>query len=196
MAQRDIGCEGCGAVLPMTISSFSTDTPNVWHPGKRCPMCGSEKFYPVIPITDTDRAQEQEVSLKRRLLTNPWTGIAALGLTILVVLVVVLWPRHSGDRGAKVLFFCSNCQEVFFAKSASMPPVKCPKCGERAGYRAAKCLKCSLVFSYGEKQCPYCKETKKPLVLETLDQVDAAKTAHRAYVKRQQEMEQEDEYEQ
>ena len=188
MAQRDIGCESCGAVLPMMISSFSADMPNVWHPGKKCPMCGSEKFYPVIPITDTDRAQEPEVSLKRRLLTNPWTGVAALGLTIVVVLLVIFWPRHRTDRGEKVLFFCDKCQEVFYAAKGSTTPVKCPECGERAGYRAAKCVRCSLVYSYNEKQCPYCKETKRKM-LETLDEVEAARRDHQAYVKRQREME-------
>jgi hypothetical protein len=174
----------------MEISSFSTDKPNVWHPGKKCPMCGSDKFYPIIPITDTDRAQEEPVSLKRRLLLNPWTGVAAVVLTIAVVLLIVFWPRHKGDRGEKVLFFCDKCEEVFFAKKGAMPPVKCPECGEYAGYRAAKCAKCSLVRSYSrdETKCPYCGETsRKPL--ETLEDVEKAKQEHAAYVKHQQEME-------
>jgi DNA-directed RNA polymerase subunit RPC12/RpoP len=188
LAQRDIGCEDCGAVLPMMISSFSADMPNVWHPGKKCPMCGSERFYPIIPITDTDRAQEPEVSLKRRVLTNPWTGVAALGLTIVIVLLVVFWPRHRGDRGEKALFFCGKCQEVFFARKGATPPVKCPKCGERAGYRAAKCTNCGLVYSFGQDRCPYCGASGH-MPLETLEQVDAARAEHKAYVRHQQELE-------
>ena len=192
MAQRDIGCEGCGAVLPMTISSFSTDKTSVWFPGKKCPMCGSEKFYPVIPITDTDRAQEPEVSLKRRVLMNPWTGIAAVGFTVVVILLVIFWPRHRGDRGEKVLFFCDKCQEVFYASKGSTPPVKCPKCSERAGHRAAKCSKCSLVYSRSKTRCPFCGETQRG-VLNTPEEAQAAMKAHEEYVKRLQEM-QEDEY--
>jgi RNA polymerase subunit RPABC4/transcription elongation factor Spt4 len=187
LAQRDIGCEACGAVLPMEISGYSVDKPNIWFPGKKCPMCGSEKFYPVIPITDTDRAQEQPTSIKRRLLLNPWTGIIALAVTIGVVLIVVLWPgrRMAESKG---LFFCENCKEVFSDSTSAQLPLKCPKCGERAGYRAAECTKCSLVYSYHEKECPYCK-TKLRRMLSTLKEVEEARKKHEQYLKRQKEME-------
>jgi len=193
VAQRDIGCEDCGAVLPMEISSIKLDKPNLWHPGKHCPMCGSEKFFPIIAVTETDRRQEEPAPLKRRVLMNPWTGIAALAVTIIVVLGIVLWPRSAADSGEKVLFLCDKCGEIFEEKKGSTPPVKCPKCNERAGHRAAVCVQCSNVYSYEAPQCPHCK-TKPRRPLESADELAKARKTHAEYLKRE-ELEN-DEYEQ
>jgi len=186
LAQRDIGCEDCGALLPMQISSVKLDKPNVWYPGKPCPMCGSEKFYPVVAITETDTRQEQPASLKRRLLINPWTGIVALGVTIVVVLGVILWPRHRTDRGEKVLFFCDACGEVFLARKGATPPVKCPECGEKAAHRAAACVRCSRVYSYGRTTCPHCGYALRRK-LDSADEAAKATKAHEEYLKLERE---------
>lgn len=186
MALRDVGCEDCGALLPMEISSIKFEKPNVWYPGKHCPMCGSEKFYPVVAITETDKRREQPKSLKRRLLLNPWTGIVALVVTVAVVLGIIFLPKRRGDAGEKVLFFCEANGEVFLDSKGSTPPLKCPECGERAGYRAAVCTRCSLVYSYNQKECPYCKSpSRRPL--KTMQEVAELKKAHDEY--RKQELE-------
>ncbi len=177
----------------MEISSINLDKPNVWYPGKRCPMCGSEKFFPVIAITETDKRSEEPVSFRRRLLLNPWTGIGALALTLVVVFGIIFWPRHRGDRGERALFFCEECGKVFLARKGSTPPVRCTECGEKAGYRAAVCTKCSLVYSYHQKECPHCK-SKLRRMLKTPEEANEAGKAHREYLKLEKEME-EDEYE-
>jgi RNA polymerase subunit RPABC4/transcription elongation factor Spt4/DNA-directed RNA polymerase subunit RPC12/RpoP len=188
VALRDVACEDCNMVLPMEISSFNQDKPNVWYPGKKCPMCGSEKFYPVIAITETDRQQAlQQVSLKRRLLLNPWTGVAAFIVTIIVVLAIVFLPRHAGESSEKALFFCEKCHALFFARNSLPRPVKCPECGERAGHRAATCVRCHLVYSYGQKKCPHCGSTScTPLM--TLEEAAQAMKDHEKYLKLEQEM--------
>jgi len=185
---RDVACEDCNVVLPMQISSFNLDKHNVWYPGKKCPMCGSEKFFPVIAITETDIQQaRQQVSLKRRLLLNPWTGVAAFIVTIIVVLAIVFWPRHPAATGEEVLFHCEKCHALFFAKSSLQKPVKCPECGARAGLRAAECAKCHLVYSFSQKPCPYCGSDDRAL-LTTLEQAAQAMKRHEEYLKREQEM--------
>lgn len=188
MALRDIACEDCNVVLPMEISSINLDKPNVWHPGKKCPMCGSEKFYPVIAITETDRQQAlQQVSMKRRLLMNPWTGVAAFIVTIVVVLAIIFWPRGAQESTEKALFFCEKCHALFFARNSLPRPVKCPECGERAGHRAAKCSRCSLVYSQHQKACPHCGEMSRTPVI-TLDEARQAMKDHEKYLKLEEEM--------
>jgi len=172
----------------MEISSYSVNKPKIWFPGRKCPICGSEKFFPVIPITDTDRTLEEPSSVKRRLLLNPWTGIVALAVTIGIVLIVVLWPGRQADR-SEVLFFCEKCEEAFFGKKSATMPVTCPKCGERAGYRAAQCTECSLVYSYNQKECPHCKKALRRRMLKTLKEVAEARKKHQEYLKREREME-------
>jgi DNA-directed RNA polymerase subunit RPC12/RpoP len=186
LALRDVGCEACGTLLPMEISSVKLDTPNVWYPGKRCPMCGSEKFFPVIAVTETDMRREEPTSLKRRLLLNPWTGIVAAIVAVAVVLGILLWPRHPHDTGEEALFLCEACGEIFHAKKSLTQPVKCPDCGQRAGYRAAVCMRCSLIYGYDKLRCPYCGSgSRRPL--EKMDEVATLKKGHQEY--RQQEIE-------
>jgi len=188
LALRDVACEDCNVVLPMEISSFNLDKPNVWYPGKKCPMCGSEKFFPVIAVTETDRQQEQQQeSLKRRLLVNPWTGVAAFIVTIIVVLAIVFWPRHAAETSEKALFYCEKCHKVFFAKNSLQRPVKCPECGARAGHRAAVCTKCHLVHSYGQKRCPHCGSVDRT-PLATVEQAAKAMKDHEEYLKLEREM--------
>ncbi len=182
MAFRDIGCEACGAVLPMEISRVKLNKPNVWHPGKLCPMCGAEKFFPIIAITDTDTRQDKPVSIQRRLLLNPWTGIAALVVAIVVVLGIFLWPERRGDRGEQVPYSCGKCEAVFLARKSSSLPAKCTECDERAGYRAAVCTKCSRLYSYGPPHCPHCKSRSR-LPLKSVDDAAQARKAHAEYLK-------------
>ena len=185
MALRDVACEDCNVVLPLQVSSFNQDKPNVWYPGKKCPMCGSEKFYPVITITDTDRqqARQQQVSLKRRLLMNPWTGVAAFIVTV----IIVLWPESAEVSTEKALFFCEKCHALFFAKNSLQRPLKCPECSERAGHRAAACERCRLVYSQHQKECPHCRSTSCTPVM-TLEQATQARKDHEQYLKLEQEM--------
>jgi DNA-directed RNA polymerase subunit RPC12/RpoP len=186
LALRDVGCEACGTLLPMEISSVKLDMPNVWYPGKRCPMCGSEKFFPVIAITETDTRPREPTSLKRRLLLNPWTGVIAAVVAIAVVLGILFWPKHRADTGESALFYCEACGQIFSAKKSSTQPVKCPECGARAGYRAAVCTRCSLIYGYNKLRCPYCgSRAGRPL--ETMDEVAKLKKAHQEY--RKQELE-------
>jgi RNA polymerase subunit RPABC4/transcription elongation factor Spt4 len=188
VAQRDIGCEDCGAVMPMQISAINLDKPNVWYPGKKCPMCGSEKFLPVIAITDTDREAERPTSFKRRLLVNPWTGIAAIAVTMVVVLGVMFWPHHRRDTGEKVLFYCEKCDKVFYGRKAATPPVKCPTCHQRTGYRAGACDKCSLVYSREHKRCPHCGNEYRR-VLNTPEEAAQARKQHQEYLRQEKEAE-------
>ena len=59
-----------------------------------------------------------------------------MAVTVVVVLGVIFWPEHRRDTGEKVLFYCEKCDKVFEAKKAATPPVKCPECHQRTGYRA------------------------------------------------------------
>jgi hypothetical protein len=49
---------------------------------------------------------------------------------------------------------------------AGMPPMKCPKCGEKTAFKAEKCEKCGKVFFFGsvegkaEDTCPGCGYSK------------------------------------
>jgi RNA polymerase subunit RPABC4/transcription elongation factor Spt4 len=186
LTQRDVGCDACGALLPMEISSVKLNMPNVWYPGKRCPMCGSDKFFPVIAITETDTRREEPTSLKRRLLLNPWTGIVAFVVAVGVVVGILVWPRRAHDTGEKALFYCEADGDIFLAKKSSTQPVKCPRCGQKAGYRAAVCMKCSLIYGYDKLKCPYCGSTsRRPL--KTMDEVARLRKAHEEY--RKQELE-------
>jgi DNA-directed RNA polymerase subunit RPC12/RpoP len=185
---RDVACEDCNVVLPMEISSINLDKPNVWYPGKKCPMCGSDKFFPVIAITETDRQQErQQQSLKRRLLLNPWTGVAAFIVTVIVVLAIAFWPRHAGETGEKALFHCQECRALFLARNNLRRPLKCPECGARAGDRAVECAECHLIYSLGQDRCPHCGSRDRALLM-TREQAGQAMKRHKEYLKREQEM--------
>lgn len=75
----------------------------------------------------------------------------AMGVVAVLVIVLSIWflTRNltgGGKKGDPVMqtmpLCCSNCGASYVGR-ASVPPVKCKKCGNTTAYRAALCVDCS-----------------------------------------------------
>ncbi len=166
----DVRCEECGAVFPMMVGATDRKRNHTWHPGRRCPICGSEEFFPVV------KTDKFEVKPLARWKVDRRVGIAA-GVVIVVFLIVgVVWyarVRPHREAGLKAVYVCDHCGNLFIRGVTGEVPKTCPSCGERAGYRAVQCLKCSLAYAWktgdsagDSPHCPRCKSKDSAIVRE------------------------------
>ena len=124
--------------------------------------------------------------------------VAAIAL---VSAVGITWYSFGGAKEAaaaksdetKVLWMCSACSEPFdlttkevqdlATASGGVAPYACPKCKEKAMYRAVRCSKCQTAFiavgpPNATGKCPKCEPEAKPLPPPTED--EAAPTDEQA----------------
>jgi Zn finger protein HypA/HybF involved in hydrogenase expression len=174
----DVRCEDCGAVFPMIVGQTERKEDHAWFPGRKCPICASEKFFPVVK---TDKGEEKPLSKWK---VDRRVGIAA-GVTIVVFLLIgVIWYFHERPHrqaGRKALYICGVCGERFVSGVAGRVPKKCPKCKSWEGYRAVQCLSCYHVYLWKAKDwavdppiCPKCK-SKVSKILNDFSDIEKKK---------------------
>ena len=169
-ALKDIGCEDCGALFPMSIAKMRTDAPNTWFPGKKCPICGSEKFYPVIKTPEIEETEAKE-SIWATWKQNPWVGIGAAILVLIFIPLAIFLSRPKHEHGIRAIYMCEKCGYLFSASVRGAVPKKCPQCKNKSGYRARHCLKCHTIYFWKKTdgktekpECPKCKSTKAGII--------------------------------
>jgi hypothetical protein len=165
---KDIGCRNCGAVLPMEVSNIATDEKNVWYPGKKCPMCDSQEFYPTIKPSEP-----AHVNKKKEWKYNPWYGVVAIGIVIIFIPIYFFVLRSSSEgKLNNAMLMCSKCSEVFSSKVSGKPPFICPFCKEKTAYGALYCTYDFVIYPWkadetgqtGFPSCPVCRKTKPELL--------------------------------
>ena len=169
----DIRCEECGAVYPMIVGQTERKEHHVWFPGKKCPLCGSEKFFPVVKTVEPKPIAKWKVDRR--------VGIAA-GVTAAVFLLIgLIWYVHERPHrksGVKAVYMCEVCGERFLRSVKGKVPKKCPECKSLAGYRAVQCQACYRVYPWKAKDwgrdpptCPNpkCKSTVSRILRDFSD---------------------------
>ena len=189
---RDIACASCGAVLPMEISNSPTEMKNVWYPGKKCPMCGSQEFYPSI----TAEPIVEQSAGKRGWRYNPWYGISAVAVAIiaapLILLAVHLSRRPEPAPSRAVVLVCADCGHIFEKEiSRERPPYKCLKCECKSAYPALYCKKDWTIFPWKTEdggsatfpRCPECGEVlpDSPALIGKMSEVADIQEKHKQY---------------
>ncbi len=172
----DIRCDYCGAVFPMIVGDTQRKDQHVWYPGKKCPICASEKFFPVV------KAVEARVLAKWKL--DRRVGIAAgvmAGLFLIIGLIWFLHERPHRKGGLEAVYACDSCGEQFVKSVTGKVPKKCPECKALAGYRAVQCMNCYQVYPWKAKDwatdhptCPKCK-SKVSKILRQLSDIEKKK---------------------
>lgn len=167
---KDIGCRHCGAVLPMEVSSFPTDEKNIWYPGKKCPMCNSQEFYPVIKPNEA-----ADVKTKKEWKYNPYYGIIAIAIVILLIPVWLIATRKSSrELSQELVLICAECKEVYKEEVSGKPPYKCSKCSKDAAYQALYCQDDWVIYprTSGKKgisllpPCPECGRNRGTIIFK------------------------------
>jgi rubrerythrin len=101
----------------------------------------------------------------------------------IVAAIVITVATHSGSssggvdsikRGTMIWLKCRKCENTWqmdkrdyfeyiekYRVGMTIPPLVCPKCSEKEGYRAEKCEKCGFIFERGTTndlvdRCPKC----------------------------------------
>ena len=185
---KDIACHNCGAVLPMEISNTPTEMKKVWYPGKKCPLCGSQEFFPLIK--DTTPVKKKA---KKEWRYNPWYGISALGI---LVLIIPLWffvikPITIGRAttpSKNMVLICAECKNVFEKKIREKPPYLCPECNEKSAYAALYCRDDFTIYPWKISEetksayppCPECGKVK-PAIIFDMKQLEEVRTKHKQY---------------
>jgi DNA-directed RNA polymerase subunit RPC12/RpoP len=169
----DIRCEECGAVFPMIVGTTRRERDHTWHPGRKCPICGSEKFFPVPKTDGFEPKPIAKWKLDRRV------GIAA-GVVIFVFVIIGLvlhfHEKPHREGGLKAVYMCDKCGKLFVRGVTRKVPTKCPECKERAGYRAVQCLNCYTVYPlkgsdapHQSQICPECKSRAARILVRLSD---------------------------
>jgi hypothetical protein len=169
----DVRCEECGAVFPMMVGASERKQEHAWYPGKKCPICGSEKFFPVVR---TDRFEPKPLAKWK---VDRRVGIAA-GVVIFVFLIVgFAWYVHERPHrkaGLRAVFMCDVCGKRFVMGVAGKAPKKCPECKSWAVYRAVQCQGCYEVYAWKAENwatdpptCPKCKSKSARLLIKLSD---------------------------
>lgn len=157
----DVACEDCGAIFPMIVGDAKRKDQQAWYPGKRCPICGSEKFFPVVKTAEPEEKPFAKWKVDRRV------GIAAGVVAAVFLIIGLVWYLHERPRrkaGLETLYMCDVCGERFLKGVAGKVPKRCPECKSRAGYRAVQCQSCYEVYLWKAKDwgsapptCPKCE---------------------------------------
>lgn len=189
---RDIACRSCSAVILMEISNSPTEMKKVWYPGKKCPMCGSQEFYPSI-VDETAPVRSPE---KKGWRYNPWYGIGALVIVIvvapLILLAIHLARRQKPPPPRTVVLVCAECQEIFEKEiSKGAPPYECLKCKAKAAYQALYCKRDWTIFPWKSERggnntfprCPECGEVMpdSPALLTSMSDVAKCRANRKKY---------------
>ncbi len=147
-----------------------------WTLATKCPVCGSEKFFPVIFIDSSEGGGERAAAAPAS--RKPIGTLVAL--LFLVVAIGVLAVRfykttRQPEYAVTVTMICTNenCSnpnpEKLFRKELPtrdvFPHITCPFCKKEMAYRAVRCRNCLTIFALrteGKKNptldlvCPNC----------------------------------------
>lgn len=112
-----------------------------------------------------------------------WRKDPKVGFILVVIIVIFLAVTYQRIKPKKNYFpadfKCEQCENVFSVKvyGGQKLPLKCPKCGKAAAYRAVKCTECGFVFTIKSQpppegpppmteitKCPKCGSAKLGLV--------------------------------
>ena len=169
----DVVCEDCGAIFPMIVGSAQRRDQNAWYPGRKCPICGSPKFLPVVKTAEGMEKPLAKWKVDRRV------GIAAAIVAGVFLIIGFVWYLHERPRrpaGEKALYVCDVCKERFLASVSGKVPKKCPACKGRTAYRALQCLNCYEVYPGKSKDwaknpptCPKCQSTLSQILPDFSD---------------------------
>ncbi len=170
----DVACDDCGAIFPMIVGDKERKNQHTWQPGRKCPICGSEKFFPVVKTAEAEEKPLAKWKVDRRV------GIAAVAVAGLFLIIGLVWYLHERPRrkaGVKALFMCDVCGERFLKGVAGIVPKMCPECKSRARYRAVQCQSCYTVYPWKAKDwarnpptCPKCK-SERSRILQGFDDI-------------------------
>lgn len=195
---KDIECHHCGAVLPMEISNMSTSEKNVWYPGKKCSICGSQEFYPLIKPSEP--VQTVPVSGWRY---NPWYGIIAVSIVIILIPTWLFLSRKKNKPAPKnMMLICTECNETFEAKVEGNPPYPCSICDKKAAYIVLYCLDDYTLYpkktlkgvESGFPPCPECGKIRPGLISDRakLDEIRTERQHYEEWKKQQEGKQDED----
>jgi Zn finger protein HypA/HybF involved in hydrogenase expression len=169
----DVACEDCGAVFPMIVGDKERKEQHAWYPGKKCPICASDKFFPVVKTVEAEEKPLAKWKVDRRV------GIAAAVVAALFLIIGLVWYFHERPRrkaGLKALYMCDVCGQRFLKSVTGKVPKKCPECKSLAGYRAVQCQNCFEVYPWKAKDwakdppiCPKCKSTVSRILADFSD---------------------------
>jgi len=195
---KDVGCRNCGAVFPMELSNTPVESKGVWFPGKKCPMCGSQEFYPTIKPSEP-----ANVKSKKEWRYNPYYGLIALGIVIIIIPVWLIASRRSGSVVSKnIVLVCSECKEIFEKKVVGAPPYECPKCFKEAAYQALYCPNDLFIYSRKAENgtqtsfpsCPECGAKKAGIIfkMSTVQEIKRKRKEYEEWKKMMKEKEKKD----
>jgi hypothetical protein len=165
---KDIGCRNCGAVLPMEVSNLVVDEKNVWFPGKKCPMCGSQEFYPSIKPSEP-----VNVKSGKEWKYNPWYGIVAISIVVIFIPIYFFVLRGGSKSVSRnAILMCEVCKDIFPAQISGKPPFECPKCKKNVAYGALFCRYDFVIYPWKKDKdggsvypaCPVCGKMNADLV--------------------------------
>lgn len=181
---KDIGCRNCGAVLPMELSNEPVEEKNVWFPGKKCPICGSQEFFPIIK-----QNSPVNVKVKKEWKYNPYYGLIALGIVIILIPVWLIFAKKSSKEVTKnTILICEECNEIYEKEVSGKPPYKCPKCSKNSAYQALYCPNDWTIYPRkplpGDfsllPACPECGNKKSAIIFD-LKTVQDVQNKRKAY---------------
>jgi hypothetical protein len=167
----DIRCEDCGAVFPMIVGEAQRKEDHSWFPGRKCPICGSEKFFPVVKTVEAKPIAKWKLDKR--------VGIAAGAVAGVFLIIGLAWFSHERPHqkgGLRALYMCEVCGERFVRSVTGAVPKKCPECKSLAGYRAVQCLSCYKVYPWKANDwasdrptCPRCKSKESRILRDFAD---------------------------
>jgi hypothetical protein len=170
----DVRCEECGAVYPMKVGTADRSKDHIWYPGKKCPICGSEKFFPVVKTDKFETKPIAKWKLDKRV------GIAAgivIGVFLIIGIVWTLLEKPHRKAGLKAVYVCDVCKHRFLKSVTGKVPRKCPECKSFAAYRAVQCQNCFTVYPWKTTEnskeipaCPNCK-LKSPRIIVRMSDI-------------------------
>jgi DNA-directed RNA polymerase subunit RPC12/RpoP len=132
-----------------------------WTRGKKCPRCGSDKFFPVVRID-----QSAPVAPAPKARAKPSENPVRLILAVLVFVAAIsaFLYRVKQTSTPKVFYktstmICTNpdCGKTFQLRlktSEVFPKKRCPYCKMLTGFRAVQCRNCLTIFGLDPDRKP------------------------------------------
>lgn len=137
-------CQACGNEIEIE-----------WTRGKKCPSCGSDRFFPVVRV---DKSRGSGAKLSQR----PVGLVLAILLFAAGVSALVVRVKQTSRQKAfykKSAMICTNpeCGKIFQLKletSEVYPRKRCPYCKMMTALRAVQCRNCGEIFGLDPDRQP------------------------------------------
>lgn len=164
-------CQACG-----------TEAEVEWTRGKKCPGCGSDKFYPVVRVDQSKRGREPRAKLSQK----PVGAILAVVVFVAAISAFILRVKQTSrpkEFQKTSTMICTNpdCEKTFQLKlntSDVYPKKRCPHCKMPTALRAVQCRNCFEIFGLDPDrrpdptlnlQCPHCRSQEINFDSSTLE---------------------------